>query len=86
MKIHRDRRSDAAGRQRMHQVAMSPGHGCGLPGAIHTCASRRFAVGRGRRLGASSTLDGHPGPPGGALLPSHLPRPITATSGSGFGP
>jgi hypothetical protein len=21
------------------QVAMAPGHGCGLPGAIHTCSS-----------------------------------------------
>ena len=86
MKIHRDRRNDAARRQRMQQVAMSPGHGCGLPGAIHTSAFRRFAVGRGRRLGASSTLDGLPGPPGGALLPSHLPRPITATSGCEYGP
>ena len=65
MKIHRDRRSDAAGRQR---------------------TARRFAVGRGRRLGASSTLDGLPGPPGGALLPSRLPRPITATSGGQRGP
>ena len=65
MKIHRDRRSDAAGRQR---------------------TARRFAVGRGRRLGASSTLDGYPDPPGGALLPSHLPRPIPTTSGNGSGP
>ena len=86
MKIHRDRRNDAARRQRMQQVAMSPGHGCGLPGAIHTSAARRFAVGRGRRLGASSTLDGYPDPPFGPLLPSHLPRPITATSGRGPGP
>ena len=60
MKIHRDRGSDAAGRQR---------------------TARRFAVGRGRRLAASTTLDGLPGPPGGALLPSRLPRPITAASG-----
>jgi len=86
MKIHRNRRSDAAGRQRMHQVAMSPRHGCGLPGAIRTCASRRFAVGRGRRLGASSASTGLPGPAFTPLLPSHLPRPITATSGMGFGP
>ncbi|MEA3046852.1 MAG: hypothetical protein QOJ53_1184 [Sphingomonadales bacterium] len=59
MKIHRDRRSDAAGRQR---------------------TARRFAVGRGRRLGASNAVAGLPGPAGSALLPSHLPRPITATS------
>ena len=65
MWIHRDRRSDAAARQR---------------------TARRFAVGRGRRLGASSTLAGLPGPAGGTLLPSHLPRPIPATSGTGFGP
>ena len=65
MKIHRDRRDDAARRQR---------------------TARRFAVGRGRRLGASSTLDGYPDPPFGPLLPSHLPRPIPATSGDGSGP
>ena len=86
MKIHRDRRNDAARRQRMPQVAMSPGHGCGLPGAIRTRASRRFAVGRGRRLGASSTSDGYPDPPFGALLPSHLPQPIPATSVHESGP
>jgi len=86
MKIHRDRRSDAAGRQRVRQAAMSPGHGCGLPGAIRTCAPRRFAVGRGRRLGASSASDGYPDPPHGPLLPSHLPRPIPVASGAGFGP
>jgi hypothetical protein len=65
MSIHRDRRDDAAGRQR---------------------TARRFAVGRGRRLGASSTLDGYPDPPCGTLLPSHLPRPIPATSGTEYGP
>jgi len=86
MKIHRDRRNDAARRQRMPQVAMSPGHGCGLPGAIRTWASRRFAVGRGRRLGASSASTGLPGPAFDPLLPSHLPRPIPATSGNEFGP
>src|SRR3954468_17686874 len=48
--------------------------------------ARRFAVGRGRRLGASSTLDGDPDPPFGALLPSRLPRPIPATSGHESGP
>jgi hypothetical protein len=48
--------------------------------------ARRFAVGRGRRLGASSTLAGLPGPPGGALLPSRLPRTITTASGSESGP
>ena len=48
--------------------------------------ARRFAVGRGRRLGASSALDGLPDPPGDALLPSHLPRPITATSSLGYEP
>jgi 5'-nucleotidase len=31
-------------------------------------------------------LDGLRGPPFGALLPSRLPRPITATSGNGSGP
>ena len=65
MKIHRDRRSDAARRQR---------------------TVRRFAVGRGRRLGASSASTGLPGPAFDPLLPSHLPRPITATSGTKFGP
>ena len=49
-------------------------------------AVRRFAVGRGRRLGASSTSDGLPGPPFGAFLPSYLPRPITGTSGAEYGP
>ena len=48
--------------------------------------ARRFAVGRGRRLGASSALDGLPDPPFGSLLPSHLPRPIPATSGIEYGP
>jgi len=48
--------------------------------------ARRFAVGRGRRLGASGALDGYPDPPGGALLPSRLPRPITTTSGMEYGP
>ncbi len=43
--------------------------------------ARRFAVGRGKRLGASNALDGLPGPPFGDLLPSRFPRPITATSG-----
>ncbi|MEA3045252.1 MAG: hypothetical protein QOH47_3090 [Sphingomonadales bacterium] len=80
MKIHRDRRGDVAGRQR---------------------TARRFAVGRGRRLGASSASTGLPGPafaqngapiaPSGGrrspiLLPSRLPRPITASSGAEFGP
>jgi len=75
MKIHRDRSSDAARRQR---------------------TARRFAVDLRRRLGASSTLDGLPGPPGGEngaapspgrrdggsiLLPGRLLRSITATSG-----
>src|SRR3954468_14085978 len=63
--------------------------------------ARRFAVGRGRRLGASSALDGYPDPPfaqngaapspgrrdgGPIFLPSHLPRPIPATSGTEHGP
>ena len=65
MKIHRDRRNDAARRQR---------------------TARRFAVGRGRRLGASSASDGYPDPPFGPLLPSHLPRPIPITSGTEYGP
>jgi hypothetical protein len=65
MKIHRDRRSDAAGRQRI---------------------ARRFAVGQGSRLAASSTSDGLPGPPFGPLLASRLPWPITATSGHEPGP
>ena len=65
MKIHRDRRSDAARRQR---------------------TARRFAVGRGRRLGASSASFGLPGPAFDPLLPSHLPRPITTASGADWGP
>ena len=65
MKIHRDRRSDAAGRQR---------------------TARRFAVGRGRRLGASSASTGLPGPAFGSLLHSRLPRPITAISSPECGP
>jgi hypothetical protein len=65
MKFHRDRRNDAAGRQR---------------------TARRFAVGRGRRLGASSASDGLPGPAFTPLLPSHLPRPIPTTSGTEYGP
>src|SRR5687768_16752017 len=48
--------------------------------------ARRSAVGRGRRLGSSSTSAGLPGPPFGTLLPSRLPRPIPAASGSGSGP
>ena len=86
MKIHRDRRSDAAGRQRVQQVAMSPGHGRGLPGAIRTCAPRRFAVGRRGRLPASSASDGYPDPPFAPLLVSWPLRPITATSGAEYGP
>jgi len=46
----------------------------------------RCAVGLRRRLGASNALDGHPGPPGGALLPSRLLRPIMTTSGIEYGP
>jgi hypothetical protein len=48
--------------------------------------ARRFAVGRGRRLGASSTVVGLADPPFGTLLPSRLPQPITATSDPQFGP
>ena len=59
MFVHRDRCSDAAGRQK---------------------PTRRFAVGRGSRLGASSALAGLPGPASGPLLPSHLPRPVPITS------
>ncbi|MEA3012815.1 MAG: hypothetical protein QOD42_1360 [Sphingomonadales bacterium] len=55
-----------------------------LPGRQRT--ARRFAVGRRSLLGGSITFVGLPGPPGGALLPSRLLRPITATSSYGFEP
>jgi hypothetical protein len=57
--------------------------GCGCPPDIRSHSggmaarpwrqkpARRFAVGRGRRLAASSTLAGLPGPAGGALLAIH---------------
>jgi hypothetical protein len=48
--------------------------------------ARRFAVGWGRRLGASSASDGYPDPTFGPLLPSRLPQPITITSGMEYGP
>jgi hypothetical protein len=65
MKIHRDRRSDAAGRQR---------------------TTRRYAVGRRRRLATSDGSSGLPGPAFTALLASRLLRPITATSDPEGGP
>ena len=46
---------------------------------------RRSAVGRRRRLGASSVLAGLPGPPFDPLLPSRLLRPITTTSDTDSG-
>ena len=48
--------------------------------------ARRFAVGRRSRLATSSTSDGLPGPPFGALLSSRLLRPIPATSSQKPGP
>ena len=65
MKIHGDRRSDAAGRQR---------------------TARRFAVGRRKRLAASASSTGLPGPVFSRLLSSRFLGPITAHLPNGFGP
>ena len=82
MKIHRDRRSDVAGRQR---TARRFAVGRGMNRCEHPPDVRSHAGGMATCswLGASSTLDGYPDPPFGPLLPSHLPRPITATFNRG---
>ena len=83
MKIHRDRRSDAAGRQRTaRRFAVGRRRRWWTSPDVLSHAGGRGDL----SLGASSTLDGLPGPPGGALLPSRLPRPITATSAPNAGP
>ena len=99
MKIHRDRRSDAARRQRTaRRFAVGRRmNGCELPPAV-----RSHAGGMAARswLPASSASDGYPDPPFGQngapnapsggrrspiLLVSRPLRPITATSDTGSG-
>ena len=85
MKIHRNRHNDAAGRQR---TARRFAVGRGMNGCKHPPDVRSRAGGAAARswLGVSSTSDGYPDPPFGTLLPSHLPRPIPANSGTEYGP
>jgi len=79
MKIHRDRRSDAAGRQRTaRRFAVGRGmNRCEHPPDVR---SRAGGAATCSWLAASGCSTGLPGPAFTALLASRFLRPITATS------